>query len=94
MDLDKVAEIRLRKYMRNYLSMMMCICSIFLRMEPTPENEAKRDEIWAYLKAKDEKLYHRLRRTLLNSGVNIPTPAGRQFGLTAYHLAQKIFKFN
>lgn len=93
-DLDKVAEIRLRKYMRNYLSMMMCICSIFLRMEPTPENEAKRDEIWAYLKAKDEKLYHRLRRTLLNSGVNIPTPAGRQFGLTAYHLAQKIFKFN
>ena len=80
--------------MHNYLSMMMCICSVFLRMEQTPENEEKRADVWAYLKAKDAKLYGQLKHTLLNAGTNIPTPLGRQFGLTAYHVAQKIFKFN
>lgn len=93
-DLNTVENERLRKYMHNYLSMMMCICSIFLRMEKTPENEAKRADIWAYLKAKDEKLYGQIKHTLINGFTNIPTPVGRQLGLTGYHLAQKIFKFN
>ncbi len=93
-DLNTVENERLRKYMHNYLSMMMCICSIFLRMEKTPENEAKRADIWAYLKAKDEKLYGQIKHTLINSFTNIPSPVGRQLGLTGYHLAQKIFKFN
>lgn len=93
-DLSTVENERLRKYMHNYLSMMMCICSIFLRMEKTPENEAKRADIWAYLKAKDEKLYGQIKHTLINSFTNIPSSVGRQVGLTGYHLAQKIFKFN
>ena len=93
-DLNTVENPRLRKYMHNYLSMMMCICSVFLRMEQTQENEEKRADVWAYLKAKDAKLYSQLKHTLLNAGTNIPTPLGRQFGLTAYHIAQKIFKFN
>ena len=37
--------------MENYLSMMMCICSIFLRMIDTDEAEDKREAIWEYLKA-------------------------------------------
>ena len=32
---------KLERYMLNYLSMMMCICSIFLRMEKTDENEGE-----------------------------------------------------
>ena len=55
-DLNTVENSHLRKYMHNYLSMMMCICSVFLRMEQTPENEEKRADVWAYLKAKDAKL--------------------------------------
>lgn len=93
-DLKTVASTRLRKYMHNYLSMMMCICSVFLRMKPSPEAEAKRADVWAYLKAKDENLYRDIKHTILNMGVNIPTEAGRSFGLAAYHLAQKIYKFN
>lgn len=93
-DLNEVADKKLRTYMRNYLSMMMCICSVFLRMEPSPEAEAKRADVWAYLKARDERLYHRLRRSLLNAATNIPTAAGRAFGLFGYRVAQKIFKFN
>ncbi len=93
-DLNQVKNKRLQHYMRNYLSMMMCICSVFLRMDPTEENERKRKDIWHYLKQRDETLCRLLRLTLLNAGTNIPTEAGRQFGLAAYHLAQKVFKFN
>ena len=63
-------------------------------MEPTEENDAKRQDIWDYLKNSDEKLYKNLRKTLLNMGSNLPTKYGRKVGLSAYHLAQKIFKFN
>lgn len=93
-DLDRVGSERLRSYMRNYLSMMMCICSVFLRMDPTPEHEAMRKDVWRYLQAKDPKLYRRLRMTVLNGGTNLPTEAGRRLGLGAYHIAQKLFNFN
>lgn len=91
---DDVESRKLEKYMENYLSMMMCICSIFLRLEKTEDNERKRAEIWGYLEKANPALYKRIRHTVLNWGTNIPTEAGRQFGLFAYHLAQKIFKFN
>ena len=92
--LSDVYEKKLQKYMENYLSMMMCICSVFLRMINTAESEAKRREIWDYLKAKNPKLYPIIRRNILNVGVNVPTEAGRRIGLAGYHIAQKIFKFN
>ena len=41
--LDK--QPKLERYMLNYLSMMMCICSVFLRMIGTAEAEVKRKEI-------------------------------------------------
>ena len=93
-DLNTIDQPKLRQYMHNYLSMMMCICSIFMRMEPTPENEEKRADIWQYLRNKDEKLYKEVRHSILNMGTNIPSEVGRRLGLAGYHLAQKIFKFN
>lgn len=36
---------KLKRYMFNYLSMMMCICTVFLRMIGTDEAEEKRKEI-------------------------------------------------
>lgn len=94
-DLDEDVEQRkLRAYMENYLSMMMCICSVFLRMINTPESEQKRRDIWAYLRDGRPGMYPRIRRNVLNLGTNIPTEAGRRLGLGGYHLAQKIFKFN
>ena len=43
---DDVVEPKLRRYMLNYLSMMMCICSIFCRMIGTLEADEKRHAIW------------------------------------------------
>ena len=89
-----VAERRLERYMENYLSMMMCICAIFLRMIGTDEAEDKREGIWAYLKQHNPDAYRRVRRSVLNMGTNIPTGFGRWIGITGYHMAQRIFKFN
>lgn len=93
-DVMAVEDKRLRQYMENYLSMMMCICSVFLRMRNTPEDEEKREAIWRYLNEADPALYKRIRRNLLNVGTNLPTELGRRAGLGGYHVAQKIFKFN
>lgn len=93
-DVMSIDQKRLRQYMENYLAMMMCICSVFLRMRNTPEDEEKREAIWRYLKEADPELYKRIRRSLLNIGTNLPTEIGRRAGLGGYHIAQKIFKFN
>lgn len=91
---DDVGNKRLENYMENYLSMMMCICSVFLRMQNDEASEDKRDEIWDYLRSKNETLYKRIRRSTLNMGTNLPTEFGRRIGLSGYRIAQKIFKFN
>ena len=91
---EDVPNAKLERYMESYLSMMMCICSVFLRIEPSEENEAKRSEIWNYLKQVDPRLYRRVRRDVLNLWANIPTAAGRKLGMGGYHMAQKIYKFN
>lgn len=85
---------QLRVYMESYLSMMMSICSIFLRMQHTPESEQKRQDIWEYLRERDPQLYKRIRRNVVCVGVNLPTELGRRVSLGGYHVAQKIFKFN
>lgn len=91
---DQVPEKRLEHYMENYLSMMMCICSVFLRMQNTDEAEDKRDAIWNYLKEKNPALHRRIRCSALNMGTNLPTEFGRRIGLSGYRMAQRIFKFN
>lgn len=93
-DVTSIEEKHLRHYMENYLAMMMCICSVFLRMRNTPEDDEKREGIWRYLKEADPVLYRRLRTNVLNLGTNLPTELGRRAGLGGYHIAQKIFKFN
>ena len=91
---NDVEEKRLAAYMENYLSMMMCICSIFLRMIGTPDAEAKRSEIWSYLKNSNRKLYRSVKHNVVCFGTNLPGRIGRRIGITGYHAAQKIFKFN
>ena len=91
---DDVVEPKLRRYMLNYLSMMMCICSIFCRMIGTVEADEKRHAIWEYLKEHNPGAYGPVRRSVLNIGTNLPGSVGKHLGISGYHLAQKIFKFN
>ncbi|MEE8722481.1 MAG: glycosyltransferase family A protein [Eggerthellaceae bacterium] len=93
-DLATVENARVRKYMENYLSMMMCICSVFLRMDTNDKTEAERNEIWNHLRERQPQIYPHIRRNVINMFTNLPGAAGRKVGLGGYHLAQKIFKFN
>ena len=93
-DPQAVRNRHLRHYLRNYLSMMMCICSVFLRMRGGAQDEADLQDIWDYLKEKNPSLYRRVRTNVLNIGTNLPTALGGKIGLKGYHIAQKIFKFN
>lgn len=93
-DPQAVRNRHLRHYLRNYLSMMMCICSVFLRMRGGAQDEADLQDIWDYLKEKNPSLYRRVRTNVLNIGTNLPTSLGGKIGLKGYHIAQKIFKFN
>ena len=82
------------RYMEGYLSMMMCICSIFLRMTNTKQAEVEREAIWAYLKHHNPNIYKHIRRNVLNMSTNIPSEFGRKMGIAGYRMAQKIFNFN
>ena len=93
-DVMAIENRRLRHYMENYLSMMMCICSVFLRMRGGEEDEEDLKGIWAYLKEQNPSLYRRVRTNALNLATNLPTEAGEKIGLKGYQIAQKIFKFN
>ena len=84
---------RLQAYLVKYLAMMMCICSIFLRMIGDAESEQKRKDIWRYLLVRNRVLYRLVRRELVCIGVNLPGKVGRKIGIGG-HLAQKVFKFN
>ena len=84
----------LENYLVKYLAMMMCICSIFLRMIGGAENERKRAEIWDYLLKHNRSAYKKVRHELVCVGVNLPGEAGRRVGIAGYRIAQKIFKFN
>lgn len=91
---EDIPSEKLRKYMLNYLAMMLCICSIFLRMKNTEEADLQLAEIWKYLEEYNPFLYKKIRRKAINMTTNLPTQAGRKFGLGGYHFFQKIFKFN
>lgn len=90
----KAARPRLAGYMFNYLSMMVLISSMFLIISGTEENLEKKKQLWEEIKAKDVKLYHKLKYRSLNIASNIPGYQGRKLSVGLYRLARKIYKFN
>lgn len=95
-NLDEVTAKRkkLGRYMFNYLSMMVAISSIFLTIDGSGEALEKKEQLWAYLKERDEKLYRRMKCNIVPASTNLPSAAGRRMSLALYRLARKIYKFN
>ena len=91
---SEVKEKKLVKYMENYLSIMMAIASIFLRIANTEESEEKRLQIWAYLKEKNPDIYKKVKHNAVSIGTNLPTELGRRLGVSGYRIAQTLLKFN
>lgn len=93
-DVWKIKNRKLRNYMISYLEIMMTVSSILAIRSKTEENLAKKKELWQYLKAKDLKLYKRIRRSILGNTMNLPGRGGRRISVAAYKIAQMIVGFN
>lgn len=93
-DVSKIKDGKLKRYMVNYLSMMMTICTVFLIKSGTPENLEKKRELWKYLKSKNSRLNRMIKRTLLGIMMSFPGKSGRKIIVWGYELARKIYKFN
>ena len=90
----KITDKKLRKYMINYLDIIMAVSSIMLIQSETDENFAKKQELWQYLKKADIGLYYKIRTGILGRTVNLPGKSGRQVSVAAYKVTRKFYGFN
>lgn len=84
----------LKRYMLQYLDMMMCIGSIMLILSGEKENLQKKKELWDWLEAQDKSLYKKLRYSLFGIFMNLPGKGGRLISKGCYQVARKVFGFN
>lgn len=85
---------KLYKYLIKYLGMMIAISDVLLLMIGNKESLKKRDELWNYMKEKDENLYKELKYNIIPRGSYLNTKVGNFITLRIYKIAKRIFKFN
>ena len=83
-----------RKYMFNYLEIVVTISTVLLVTDDTEENLQKRKELLEYIKHKNLNLYLRLRSDILGTFIYLPGKGGRKVTAEGYKVAQKLFHFN
>ena len=94
-DLDALKnEKRLRAYMLHYLSTMMAVSDIFLLLDGSAEAQAKKADLWKYLKENTKPDVYRAIRYGFGGITNLNFPKGDTIVVGCYRIAQKIFKFN
>ncbi len=93
-DLEKIREPKLRQYMINYLTIMMAISSILLIRSGDEENLKKKDDLWQYLKQKDEAVYQKIRDGFFGRALNLPGKAGLKIDGALYSVARRFIGFN
>ena len=92
--LKKIKSKKLRKYMLNYLAIMMTVSSILCIRSKNPENLRKKRELWQYLKDRDGKTFLRIRYGILGQTMTIPGRPGRKISSMAYSVARRLIGFN
>ena len=90
----KVENGKLRRYMRNYLEIMMVISSIFLIKAGDPESLSKKKQLWEYLRSKDTLTYFVIRHSMLGQSMNLHGKGGRKIAIGGYKIAQMLVGFN
>ncbi|MFV0364574.1 MAG: glycosyltransferase family 2 protein [Suipraeoptans sp.] len=84
----------LRKYMLNYLAIMMTVSSILCIRSKVDQNLVKKKELWIFLKKRDLKSYIRIRFGILGQTMNIPGKSGRKISSLVYSVVRRIIGFN
>lgn len=93
-ELRMIQSKKLRRYMVNYLAIMMTVSSILCIRSKKSENLAKKKELWAYLKKKDYRTYLKIRHGILGETMNLPGRSGRKVSSLAYSVARRLIGFN
>lgn len=92
--LETIEDPKLRKYMYNYLSIVLTIVNTFLTLSKKEENNMKKEELWKYLKEYDKAMYKRIRINPLYAASQLNGKAGRLIIRSGYKVGRKIFKYN
>lgn len=93
-DLWKISNRKLRKYMFNYLEIITVVSTIMCIRSGTEENLQKKRELWKFIKQSDLRLFHRLRNGIMGQTMNLPGKSGRKISVAAYKISQKVVGFN
>lgn len=93
-DLRLIGSKKLRKYMINYLAIMMTVSSILCIRSKNAENLQKKKELWKYLRQMDYKIFLKIRYGILGQTMNLPGRPGRKVSSMAYSVARRLIGFN
>ena len=74
----------LERYMRHYLSIIMCISSVISVKSGQKEHLKMRKELWKYLYDSDKRLYRKIRHNITSCAVNLPGYVGRKATIAMY----------
>ena len=84
----------LERYMRHYLSIIMCISSVISVKSGQKELLKMRKELWKYLYDSDKRLYRKIRHNITSCAVNLPGYVGRKATIAMYKAARRFIGFN
>jgi len=84
----------LERYMRHYLSIIMCISSVISVKSGQKEHLRMRKELWKYLYDSDKRLYRKIRHNITSCAVNLPGYVGRKATIAMYKAARRFIGFN
>ena len=93
-ELETIAEPRQRDYMCHYLEIVTTVSSILLMRSKTQENMSKKQELWSFIRQRDEQLYTKLRLGLFGQMLHLPGRTGRSISMSVYKVSQKVVGFS
>lgn len=93
-DLFAVDHPKKRAYMSNYLEIITTISSVMCIKSGTEENLAKKNALWADIRANYPRVYRMLTRRPLGFVLTKNGPLFRRLALIGYRISQKVVGFN
>ena len=93
-DLEKVTDPHLRRYMLNFLEIITAASSALLIEAGTPDHLAMKDELWRFIERESPYAYRHLRKRMIGRLVNRRDPFCRSLVRLIYRISQKIYGFN
>lgn len=91
--MKEITNKKLKKYMINYLAIMMTVSAILCIRSKERENLDKKKDLWLYLRKKDVKTYFKIRYGILGQTMNLPGRSGRKISSLAYTVARRLIGF-